>query len=142
MIVFSYYRAMVKYLAWKRTKMAKQNKITNFWILQMQFCVEVVSVAIYVLMAVHFNPEWNWQLLITAIHSQGFLFILLYFHKFNGWFKYGSFFYLDFISNVLTVQGNIYVLERCRCSLSHDQTLRGYMAYLVHLLMFNFFNRK
>ena len=26
---------MVKYLAWKRTKMTKQNKITTFWKLQM-----------------------------------------------------------------------------------------------------------
>ena len=83
----------------------------------MQFCVNLVLIMIYVLVAVHFNPEWNSQLLITINHSSGLLFIFLYFHKFNGSFKYGSFFYLDFISSVLTIQGNVYVLERCRCRL-------------------------
>ena len=87
------------------------------------------------LMAVHFNPEWNLQLLIMINHSSGFLFILLYFHKFNSWFKYGSFFYLNFILSVLTIQGNVYVLRRCRCSSSYGQTLYGYMGCLVHLLM-------
>ena len=96
---------MVKYLVWKRIKNTKQNKATNFWILQMQFCADVVSIMIYVLMAVPFNPEWNSQLLITINHTSGFLFLFLYFHKFNGGFKDGNFFNLDFISSVLTFQG-------------------------------------
>ena len=92
---------MVKHLVWKRIKMTKQNKTTNFWIFQMQFSVDVISIIIFVLMTVPFNTEWNSQLLITVNYTSGFLFLLLHFHKFNGGFKCGSFFYLDFISSVL-----------------------------------------
>ena len=71
----------------------------------MQFCVDEVSIMIDVLMAVSFNPELNSQLLITINYTSGFLLLLLYFHKFNGGFKYGSFSYLDLISSILTIQG-------------------------------------
>ena len=79
---------MVKYLVWKRIKMTKQNKTTHFWILQIQFWVDQFW---FVLTAVPFNPEWNSQLLITKNHTLGFLFPFLYFHNFNGGFKYGFF---------------------------------------------------
>ena len=133
---------IVKYLVWRRIKMIKQNKIINFWILKMQFCVDAVPIIIFVLMVVHFNPQWNSQTLITINDASGFLLILFYFHKFNGGFKFGRFFYLTFFSSVLTIQGDVYVLELCQCRWSYGQTLCGYMECLVHFLMFDVFKCK
>ena len=100
---------MVKSLVWKRIKMTERNKVTNLWILEMQFCVDVVSIMIYVLMPVPVNPKWNSQLLITINHTSGFLFFFLYFHKFNGGFKYGSFFLSRFCFGCTGNSGGMFV---------------------------------
>ena len=47
---------ILKYLVWKSIKITKQNKITNFWILQMQFSEDVISIVI--LMAAPFIPKF------------------------------------------------------------------------------------
>ena len=132
---------MVKYLDWRRINMTKQDKITNFWISQMQFCIDVVSIMIYVFMVLPFNPEWNSQILITINHTSGFLFLLLYFHEFNGGFRYGSFFCLGFkctdnsgecvCTRAMSVQLKLW-----------SDFVRVYIGCLVHLLMFDFFNCK
>ena len=109
---------MVKYLVWKRVKMTKQNKITNFWILQMQFCVDVISIMTYVLMAVPFSQEWNSQLLITINHTSGFCFPFALLSQVNNGFKYRSFFYLDFISSILIIQ------RQCFCTRAMSMQLK------------------
>ena len=77
----------------------------------MQLCVDVISIMIFVLMAVPFNTEWNSQLLITVNYTSGFLFLLLHFHKFNGGFKYGKISTSILFQVYCKFRGNVYVLE-------------------------------